>query len=128
MGIVPSEMVISTLSNYHVLCLPSAFEMSPLVIQEAFAAGLPVIASDVYGNAEQIEDGKNGWLFRFNDVVDLANILKSLTDDLSRVGNVKRTIPASHLFKEVAVQHLALYSEIIKHQNQITENIISHNA
>lgn len=43
-------------------------EMSPLVIQEAFAARLPVIASNVYGNAEQITHGENGLLFNFNDV------------------------------------------------------------
>ncbi len=46
MGTVASENVIETLSQYHLLCLPSTFsEMSPLVIQEAFAAGIPVLAS-----------------------------------------------------------------------------------
>ena len=71
-GILPLAKVVDTLSQYDVLCLPSAFsEMSPLVIQEAFAAGIPVIASDVYGNAEQIKDGQNGWLFKFKNSNDL---------------------------------------------------------
>ena len=50
-GTIASDQVIPMLSQYDVLCLPSTFsEMSPLVIQEAFAAGIPVLASNVYGN------------------------------------------------------------------------------
>jgi glycosyltransferase involved in cell wall biosynthesis len=119
-GTIPSEDVIPALSNYHVLCLPSAFEMSPLVIQEAFAAGLPVLASDVYGNAEQINDGINGWLFRFNDSNDLANKLIFLTNDLSIVEKAQQNLPASNEFKQVAEKHMALYSEIISYQNQLS--------
>jgi hypothetical protein len=30
-GIIPSEDVVTALSNYHVLCLPSLFEMNRLL-------------------------------------------------------------------------------------------------
>lgn len=111
--ILPTE-VISAFSGYHLLCLPSAFEMSPLVIQEAFAAGIPVLASDVYGNTEQIEDGLNGWLFRFNDSEDLCNKLKDLINDPLLITKAKSYLPELNTFQKVADDHLALYDSIIQ--------------
>jgi glycosyltransferase involved in cell wall biosynthesis len=114
MGVIPSTDVIKTLSKYHMLCLPSTFsEMSPLVIQEAFAAGLPVLASDVYGNAEQIKVGINGWLFRFNDSNDLADKLKYLIDDLKLIETAKDGIPNTNSFSNVSKMYLDLYLEIL---------------
>jgi len=113
-GTISSDMVIPTLSQYHALCLPSTFsEMSPLVIQEAFAAGIPVIASDVYGNAEQIKDGINGWLFRFKDSNGLALRLQELINDPRKLESAKQNFPSATSFKEVAGKHFELYSKIL---------------
>ncbi len=77
-GKLEPSLVVNTMHHYDAFVLASTVcEMSPLVIQEAYAAGIPVIASDVYGNAEQIRDGVDGWLFKFNDRNDLYKILKS---------------------------------------------------
>jgi len=43
------------------------WENSPLVIQEAFAHGRPVICSDIGGMAEKVAHEKNGLHFRAND-------------------------------------------------------------
>ncbi len=43
-----------------------------MVIVEAFAAGLPVIASNVGGLASVVEHGRTGFLFRPGDPADLA--------------------------------------------------------
>ncbi|MBI1780298.1 MAG: glycosyltransferase, partial [Sphingobacteriales bacterium] len=60
-GVLSQAEVVPALMQYDALCLCSTLsEMSPLVIQEAFAAGIPVIASNVYGNAEQIVHDQNG--------------------------------------------------------------------
>lgn len=48
------------------------WENSPLVIQESFAAGRPVICSNVGGMAEKVKDGLNGFHFRVNNAADLA--------------------------------------------------------
>ena len=61
------------MADYDLLCVPSlSSEMSPLVIQEAFAAGIPVLASRGYGNIEQIRHGENGLVFNFNSADSLA--------------------------------------------------------
>jgi len=46
----------------HVLVMPSRFEGMPLALVEAMLCGRPVIATDVAGHAEIIEDGVTGFL------------------------------------------------------------------
>ena len=119
LGPIAPDKVIITLSQYHLLCLPSAFEMSPLVIKEAFAAGLPVIASRVYGNEEQIIDGTNGWLFHLKDSNDLTEKLKLLIADLSLIEKAKLVLPTSNTFSNIASEHIKMYSEILNEQTPI---------
>ncbi len=45
-----------------VLVLPSLFEGLPLVVLEAMAARVPVVATDLTGTAEAVEDGATGRL------------------------------------------------------------------
>ncbi|QFZ16107.1 glycosyltransferase family 4 protein [Saccharothrix syringae] len=46
----------------------SDVESLPRSILEAVCCGLPVLASDVFGAREMIDDGATGWLFEPNDV------------------------------------------------------------
>jgi len=65
-----------------VVVVPSLwYENSPNVILEAFAYHTPVIASDLGGMAELIQDGKNGLLFPRGDANGLARQLQLLLDD-----------------------------------------------
>jgi glycosyltransferase involved in cell wall biosynthesis len=52
------------------------WENSPLVIQEAFHFGRPVICSDIGGMAEKVRDGVNGLHFRAGDAASLAAAMK----------------------------------------------------
>jgi len=52
------------------------WENSPLVIQEAFAQGRPVICSDVGGMAEKVRDGVDGLHFRVRDADSLAATIR----------------------------------------------------
>lgn len=51
------------------------WENSPLVIQEAFLYGRPVICSDIGGMAEKVEDNVNGLHFRTGDPASLAAVM-----------------------------------------------------
>jgi glycosyltransferase involved in cell wall biosynthesis len=61
------------LAGIDILVVPSLWhENNPRVIQEAYAGKTPVIASDVGGIAEYVQDGSNGFLFKRGDSADLS--------------------------------------------------------
>jgi glycosyltransferase involved in cell wall biosynthesis len=62
-----------------ILVLPSTwYEGFPLVIAEAFAAGLPIVASRLGAMAELISDGRTGKLFSPGDADELAGAVESV--------------------------------------------------
>lgn len=63
------------------IVVPSQWwENSPVVIQEAFAAGCPVIASGIGGMAEKVRDGETGLHVRPGSAVDLAATILAAAD------------------------------------------------
>jgi glycosyltransferase involved in cell wall biosynthesis len=114
LGKLNQSEVINTMVKHDVLCLCSTFsEMSPLVIQEAKAARLPVLASNVYGNAEQIKDGVDGLLFDFNSVESLQNQIKRLIQDRNLSQQLKSNISAPRSFEEVGKEYIRLYNKVL---------------
>ncbi|MBN2565244.1 MAG: glycosyltransferase [Candidatus Eisenbacteria bacterium] len=66
------------------LLLPSEDECLPLVILEAMASRLPVIATDVGGISEAVEDGKTGVLISPADPDELSRALVDVLSDRER--------------------------------------------
>jgi glycosyltransferase involved in cell wall biosynthesis len=64
-----------------VLALPSLTEGLPNVLLEAFAAGVPVVATAVGGVPELVRDGENGWLVPRGDSAGLASALIAALSD-----------------------------------------------
>lgn len=65
-----------------VFVLPSENEPWGLVVNEAMAAGLPVVVSDGVGAARDlVKDGSNGFVYPVGDVAELAERLGRLTGD-----------------------------------------------
>ena len=120
-GSVGQEEVINTISRYDALVLPSvSSEMSPLVIQEAFAAGVPVIGSDIAGIAEQIEDGKNGLLFKFSDDQSLKEVFFRLINNPLYLKDLKRNIIPPADFETVAEKVLQIYGDALSPVSSIS--------
>ena len=72
LGQQSEENVIRLMKNATVLIFPSiCYENAPMTILEAFACGLPVIASDRGSIPELVTDHLNGLLFRPGDADDL---------------------------------------------------------
>ena len=68
LGPCAPEEVPGLMAGAVALIVPSIYEGMPLVILEAMAADLPVIASMVSGIPEVVEDGQSGWLVPAEDV------------------------------------------------------------
>lgn len=66
-----------------VFCLPSYREGFGLVLIEAGAVGLPVVASRIYGITDAVVEGETGLLHQPGDIDDLTRKLESLLEDAS---------------------------------------------
>lgn len=78
-GTFPSDQIGKILNAFDVLVLPSLwYENTPLILLQAQAAKLPVIATDLGGMNEIVSDGVNGFLIRPGDDQKLSSILESL--------------------------------------------------
>lgn len=89
------------------------WENAPLVIQEAFQHGRPVICSDIGGMAEKVTDGVDGLHFRAGDPSALARVLhRAATEDglWQRLADAVPPVPqmADHLDRLVA-----MYDELL---------------
>lgn len=75
------EEAIHLMSECSLFVLPSRTDSSPRVLREAMAARKPIVASNVDGIPDLIQDGYNGLLFTSEDHNDLAaKIGRVLTD------------------------------------------------
>lgn len=70
-GKVSEDEKLKILDKSSVLVFPSEWEAFGIVILEAMARGLPVVSSKTEGGKFLIEEGANGYLFEFNNVLDL---------------------------------------------------------
>lgn len=75
-GTLPLKDLLELLDQYDFLVMPSVFtEMYSMMIKDAFTYHLPVIASAAKGNADVIREGKNGFIFNYDDHKDLARVI-----------------------------------------------------
>jgi glycosyltransferase involved in cell wall biosynthesis len=81
---------------------PSDHDPHPLVISEALYCGLPVVVSDQVGSAGPTDDvqvGRNGWVYRTGEIAELAGILRELIDKPAtreQAGAVSRELGLTH--------------------------------
>ena len=74
-GTRPHEEIPLWLAASDVFCLATSNEGRPNALMEALACGVPVVTTRVGGNAELIEDGRNGFLVPLDDAAALARAL-----------------------------------------------------
>ena len=75
------EDVLGLLADSQVFILSSKREGFPLSILEAMRVGLPVVAADVGGVREAVEEGQSGFLFPPGDADRLEEQLRRLLED-----------------------------------------------
>ncbi|MBN8873501.1 MAG: glycosyltransferase [Rhodospirillales bacterium] len=93
--------------------VPSVWwENSPLVIQEAFRNGRPVICSDIGGMAEKVRDGIDGFHFPVGSPLGLAALLKRLADERTTLAEVATRMQRPPTADMVVDAHLAVYRSL----------------
>ena len=111
-GALDYQHVGAALQELDCLVVPSVwYENSPLVIQEAFAVGLPVITSRLGALAEKVEDGRTGYLFAPGDSTDLARVLRQIVDQPQRLAELRANVRPGPDMQQHIRQIVALYQD-----------------
>ena len=100
--------------GFDLLVVPSLWlENSPLVIHEAFQAGVPVVGSRIGGTADLVTDGVNGRLYDPSSSGELALILQSLIDRPAQLAEWRASLPAVKTIQDDAREWDQVYSEVV---------------
>lgn len=103
------------LAELDVLVVPSRwYENAPLVVYSAFAAGLPVVATDVGGLSEVVEDGESGLLFPLEDAEGLSRCLRRLAEEPGLLARLRDGVPPVKSLAESAEELESLYNDLVE--------------
>jgi glycosyltransferase involved in cell wall biosynthesis len=111
---IAAEDVVSTLRNFDALLVPSqGLETGPLVVYEAFAAGIPVIGSRLGGIAELADDGLNGILVSPGSVPEWARAISRLTDEPGLLEKLKAAPKPVRTAEDTARDAAMVYAKVL---------------
>ena len=118
LGFLPRDEIFSHMHRSAYLLMPSIwYENFPLTLVEAFACGLPLIASRLGAMAELIEDGKTGLLFEPGSAEDLARKIvwaDANPDAMLEMGrNARKEYEAKYTSEHNFGLLMAIYAEAI---------------
>lgn len=104
----------------HIVALPTMYgEGVPTTLLEGAACGRPLVASDIPGCRQVVQDGHNGFLVPPNDPIALAQALKRLISDPAlrgRMGNASRQLVLEKFtHARVNAATLSVYRHILGH-------------
>jgi glycosyltransferase involved in cell wall biosynthesis len=113
MGPFDRADIADVYTGIDVLVVPSLWlENSPLVIHEAFLAGVPVVAARIGGVADLVVDGRNGLLYDHDSAPKLRRALQHLIDSPDLLAALGRGRPPVKRIADDAREWDAVYREL----------------
>lgn len=117
-GAVPNSQVPGIFAKSSVSFLPSYTESCPLAILESMASQVPVVASNVGGIPEIIEDGVTGFLTETEDTKKMAErILFLLNNDKERRNmgyRGRKFVENTHSWKNTTKKVVHIYKKLLQ--------------
>jgi glycosyltransferase involved in cell wall biosynthesis len=115
MGSYKSPDLPNLMREVDYVIVPSTWwENSPVVIQEAFFHGRPVIASDIGGMAEKVRDGIDGLHFHVGNPESLAESMARAIREPALWDRLRAGIKPPTTSDEAARQHARLFERLIE--------------
>jgi len=122
LGSVPRDELVAQYGSSDAFVLPSRWEGMPLTLLEAWAAGLPVIVTEVGGITQICTDGENALVLQPGDPLRLCRAMRLLMDhpDLGmRLGTEGNHIARErYSWDRVIDTYHSLYLEAIEHNSR----------
>lgn len=117
LGRLSREAVLALMKEASVLIFPSVwYEGFPMTIVEAFASGLPVIASNLGSMASIVRDGVNGLHFTPGDPEDLAAKVRWICEHPQALPNLRKNARLEFTGKYSAAQN---YTQLMRIYNNV---------
>ena len=114
MGAFGRERTAEVYAQIDVLAVPSLWlENSPLVIHEAFMAGIPVVGARIGGIADLVEDGRNGLLYDPAAPDALRAALHGLIEHPARLAALARMTPPVKTIADDAREWEVTYASLV---------------
>jgi len=111
-GVLDHDAIWPAITGFDVVVMPTLwYEVSPLVIDEVFAMGVPLIGSDIGVLTEKIKDGENGRLFEPGDIAGLQDILADLIETPEILSSWRQNIESVFSIAD----HISVLEEIYGH-------------
>jgi glycosyltransferase involved in cell wall biosynthesis len=112
-GRLDGDGVRTAIAESDVLVVPSLVaENQPSVILEAFAVGVPVVASRIGGIPELVRDGETGFLVHPGSVDDLARVLQLCAEDPPRLHAMRaacHAVAGEHAIERIVAEYEEAY-------------------
>lgn len=110
-----SDKIKELIASHDVVVLPSYREGTPRTLLEAAAMGRPLLASDVPGCKEVVEDGVNGFLFEVKNAKSLANkialYLSLEGEERQKLSAASRALVEERFDESIVIER---YDEVIR--------------
>ena len=111
---VEPDEVISVMAGYDLIAVPSrCLETGPLVVLEAFAAGVPVLGADLGGIAELVRNGIDGFLVPPDDAAALSAAIAKFEENPHLICEMRCRITTPRSMEAVVDDMAAVYSAVI---------------
>ncbi len=117
MGYMQGEALAQAYASADVFVFPSANEAFGLVVLEAMAAGLPVVAARVGGVADVVSEGRSGYTFAPGDVGALVEGVRRVSADRDRLrvmGAAARAFAETQTWPAMMDELLARYTRLAR--------------
>ena len=110
---LPRDRVVDTLADYDLTVVPSQWlETGPLVVLESFAAGVPVLGSNLGGIGELVRHDRDGWLVRYDDPRAWSSALQRFATDRAHVERLRGGVERPRSTGDVARDMVVVYESV----------------
>jgi len=114
LGEQPREVVYEDIGEYSVFVIPSKNEGMSNSLLEAMARGLPVIATDVGGTRELVNE-RNGFIVEKENIEQISEALEELYNNrelVEKMGRASRESVRDLSWEKIAEQYIELYKKV----------------